>query len=513
MIGVILATADEARPLLGKLNAQKLGDNPFPLYRFAADQKRPGGMLLLCGMGPIAAARAAEYLIVERGATTIINMGIAGCLRNNYPLGTLLGISQAIAGDDNGDDNGDNNQDNYHEDNRSDQRTANPNAAVAYCPCHHDIWQDLPQARLASVAEPVFCPMRKTQLAQHAELVDMEGFSIARVCQQHGVRCYLLKGVTDSADAEGKKHLHQNLSSVSAALADTLITALARLPQLGHQSWVMISRLVKIEHSIFSLPLLFAGAWLGAGGTFPSFRFLLFIALAGVGARTFGMAMNRIFDRSFDALNKRTAARELASGRISLTRVYAIAGAGLMLYLLSCAALSPLCLMLSPIPAAVLLTYSLLKRFTSWCHFGIGASLALAPLAAFIAAANTLAFSQEVLLLSLFTFCWISGFDIIYAMQDRQSDREIGIYSVPVRLGNRGSQLIAAALHLVAIGAIVWLWRQVGGGAISGGALAISIMAFILGNVPQIPIPLRFFPISAVASVAGAIVPLLGELR
>ena len=124
---------------------------------------------------------------------------------------------------------------------------------------------------------------------------------------------------------------------------------------------------MKIEHTVFSLPLLFSGAWLGAGRAWPGWSVLLLIALAGVGARCLGMAANRILDRDLDAKNQRTANRELPSGRISLLGAWAIAAAGLGVYLIACWAISPLCLMLSPVPAVPLIAYSLLKRFTNLC--------------------------------------------------------------------------------------------------------------------------------------------------
>jgi 4-hydroxybenzoate polyprenyltransferase len=296
-------------------------------------------------------------------------------------------------------------------------------------------------------------------------------------------------------------------------LAAKVVEGLGHLPRLGPGPVASVLRFIKIEHNLFSLPLLLAGAWLGAGSRMPSWTVLGWIVVAGVGARALGMAMNRIFDRHLDARNKRTADRELPTGRMSLVAGLVVAVAGLAVYLLACWALGPLCLKLSPIPAAVLIGYSLLKRFTSLCHFGIGLCLALAPLCAFVATSGKLDFTREILLLALFTFCWISGFDIIYALQDLPYDKESGVWSLPVRLGAKGAAAVAAGVHLVAAGAIIWLWLLVGGGFVPGLALAVALAALAVGHCPLVPLPLRFFPTSAVACLAGALIPLLGGWR
>jgi 4-hydroxybenzoate polyprenyltransferase len=164
------------------------------------------------------------------------------------------------------------------------------------------------------------------------------------------------------------------------------------------------------------------------------------------------------------------------------------------------------------VPGIALIAYSLLKRFTSLCHFGIGLCMAMAPLAAFVAASGSVSFDAPVLLLALFTFCWLSGFDVIYALQDLQSDRRTRVHSLPASLGSAGAQVVAAGVHRVAVAAIVRLWWILGGGVLSGAALLVAIGAFLAGYVPRIPLPVRFFPVSAVAGVAGAMIPLLGGL-
>ncbi|MGD9209804.1 MAG: 4-hydroxybenzoate octaprenyltransferase, partial [Desulfobacteraceae bacterium] len=260
-----------------------------------------------------------------------------------------------------------------------------------------------------------------------------------------------------------------------------------------------ILQFTKVEHTAFSLPLIFCGAYLGAGSKSPDFSVLMLIFLAAVGARIFGMAFNRIFDRHLDALNPRTAQRELPSGRLSLTMALIVAFGGLAGYLLACLFLGGYCLMLSPIPLIPLLGYSLLKRFTAFCHFGIGFCLALAPLGAFVAASNSLQFTSTVLLFSMFVFFWLSGSDIIYAILDISSDRRNKIYSLPATVGAKKALRISGGVHATALACLVLVLLTSGGGALGWFFLGLTAAIMILLYVPGIPIRTRFFPISTLA--------------
>ena len=270
-----------------------------------------------------------------------------------------------------------------------------------------------------------------------------------------------------------------------------------------------ILNFTRIEHTAFSLPLIFTGAWLGAGNRFPSITVMLLVVAAAVGARIFGMAMNRVFDRHIDLLNPRTAARELPAGKMTLTMALAVAFGGLVVYLLACWILDGWCLILSPIPLVPLLGYSLLKRFTPFCHFGIGLCLALAPLGAFVAAAGHPRFSGTVILFSGFVFCWLSGADIIYALMDVDHDRKNHIHSLPAWMGTTRATRLAAGIHLMGWGLLVAVVRTLGGGPASWAALAASAFFLVLIYVPAIPLPKRFFPISTIAGIAGALAPMV----
>jgi len=272
-----------------------------------------------------------------------------------------------------------------------------------------------------------------------------------------------------------------------------------------------ILRFTKIEHTAFSLPLVLAGAWIGTEGRTPSISILLLIIVAAAGARIFGMSFNRIFDRHLDALNPRTAIRELPSGSLSVKTALMVAFGGLAVYLAACAVLGGWCLILSPLPLIPLMGYSLLKRFTALCHFGIGVCLAIAPLGAFVAASGHLGFSPMVIWFSFFVFFWLSGADIIYAIMDIEADRTHHIHSIPARFGRVGALKIALLCHLSALGCLVAVYSQTGSGSGVSAAMVISTAAMAAMYIPSIPLGLRFFPIATIAGVAAAFVPILGH--
>ncbi|MFN8549362.1 MAG: 4-hydroxybenzoate octaprenyltransferase [Candidatus Eisenbacteria bacterium] len=219
-----------------------------------------------------------------------------------------------------------------------------------------------------------------------------------------------------------------------------------------------VSRFLRLSHTLFSLPLVLCGLWLGAGG-WPSWRVLLLGVLAAVGARTAAMAQNRIADRAIDAKNPRTRERELPRGAMTLAQARAVAVAGVGLYALAAGLLGRLTLLLAPIPLLVFAGYPYLKRFTPLCHFGVGIALGLAPLGAWLAVRQSFAGWLEILPLGLFGVFWVSGFDVIYATLDEDFDRKSGVHSLPAALGRRGALRVSALLHLLAFATLVWLWR------------------------------------------------------
>jgi len=472
MIGVLFATQMEAQPFL--------------------DRGVPDGVIVEVAqeMG-LEAARIATEKLVGQGVTSIINAGVCGALNNRLERGAVYRVSMVSM----------------------EELKAAVNVGVG-----------IGLKRLVSVQEPVFEPERKKALSKLGDLVDMEGYAVARVCEAHSIPCILIKGVTDFGDGLGKGDIQKHITPVSETVAEAIFQVVdgasssvekanAHCPDQTEQdapSTLMqkLHSFTKVEHTIFSLPLLFAGAWVGAGGM-PSIRTLLLIALCGLGARTFGMAVNRILDKNIDANNPRTKNRELATGALSMAQGYGVAIVGLAIYFVGCALLGSTVLKLSWFPLIPLALYSLLKRFTPLCHYGIGAALAMAPIGAFVAVTNSVAFPPLLVLLAVFTFCWISGFDIIYALLDIEFDRANNVRSIPAALGEKGAQLVAAVTHLVSFTALVLIWMTVGG-VLPFIALLVSAGAFGAAYLQSIPVPVRFFPVSAIAGIAGALVVLLG---
>jgi len=206
---------------------------------------------------------------------------------------------------------------------------------------------------------------------------------------------------------------------------------------------------VRFEHTLFSLPLILAGAFSAPGPALTASRWAL-IAIAAVGARTAAMALNRLIDRRLDGLNPRTQGRELPAGRMRPAEAWLLLAASGGAYLAACAALGPWFLKVAAIPLVVFTAYPYLKRFTPLCHLGVGAALALAPLAGYAAAHPDLARPGAACWLAAFALAWVTGFDIIYATLDEAFDRAHGVRSMVAWLGRARALRVSAVLHLLA---------------------------------------------------------------
>jgi 4-hydroxybenzoate polyprenyltransferase len=206
---------------------------------------------------------------------------------------------------------------------------------------------------------------------------------------------------------------------------------------------------VKIEHTLFTLPLIYSGVVLGMSGP-PDFSLLVLVLLAAVGARTAAFALNRIIDRNIDAQNPRTADRELPSGRMTLGQGRIVLAVGCAIYFGAAAAISTFCLLLSPIPLAVFTIYPYMKRFTPLAHFGVGLGMSMAPLGGYFAAAQSFENVWPAVWLCLFTIFWGAGFDIIYATLDEEFDRKLNLRSFVSRFGRLKALRWSAGFHLIA---------------------------------------------------------------
>lgn len=235
--------------------------------------------------------------------------------------------------------------------------------------------------------------------------------------------------------------------------------------------------LVKFSHTIFAMPFALIGFALGVmalsqipgvkaqveAWDTPIERFSLFfihqwhlfvlVVLCMVFARSAAMAFNRYLDRRFDAQNPRTAIREIPSGIISARNALLFTMLMCVGFVAATAFINPICFALSPVALAVVLGYSYTKRFTAFCHLVLGVGLSLAPIGAYLAVTGV--FDLLPILFSVAVICWVSGFDIIYALQDEAFDRQQGLFSIPSRLGKARALLVSRGLHLFSAGCII----------------------------------------------------------
>lgn len=210
---------------------------------------------------------------------------------------------------------------------------------------------------------------------------------------------------------------------------------------------------VKFSHSIFALPFALIMMVVLARTYTLSWLQVAALVVAVVAARTAAMSFNRIVDVSIDAANPRTIGRELPSRRLSSLEAWGLMISSALVFTGAAAALGTHCVIMVPPVLLVLLGYSLLKRFTSMCHFVLGLALALAPGGVWYAVTATWAWEPLWLMGAVLT--WVAGFDILYSCQDMDFDREQGLFSIPRYLGFRRARLLAAMLHLVTVALLV----------------------------------------------------------
>jgi 4-hydroxybenzoate polyprenyltransferase len=246
-----------------------------------------------------------------------------------------------------------------------------------------------------------------------------------------------------------------------------------------------ILEMIKFEHSVFALPFALTGALLAARyptmpgelAGWPSWRQILWIVVAMVGARSAAMTMNRIIDLRYDRENPRTRSRALATGALSVSFAWAFALAASAVLVVAAWQLNPLALKLSPVALAVLFFYSFTKRFTLWSHAVLGFCLGMSPAAAWIAIAGSL--DARMLILCAAVTLWVGGFDVLYACQDIEYDKSAGLFSVPKRFGVARALSVARLMHVVMIALLAWLawsfhlpWPAWAGIAVVGALLA-----------------------------------------
>jgi len=232
--------------------------------------------------------------------------------------------------------------------------------------------------------------------------------------------------------------------------------------------------MIKWEHSIFALPFALCGAMLAASGL-PTVHQLFWIVIAMLVARSAAMAFNRLVDATIDAANPRTRTRALPAGHLSPTFVATFVIVSCALFILAASQLNRFSLWLSPVALAVLLLYSYTKRFTRLSHLVLGLALGIAPAAAWIAVRGSL--DPRILLLTAAVAFWVAGFDVLYACQDFEFDRDAGLHSIPRHIGIGPALWIARAFHIIMLILLVALLPAFGLGKLAlCGVIAVMLL-------------------------------------
>ena len=287
--------------------------------------------------------------------------------------------------------------------------------------------------------------------------------------------------------------------------------------------------LIKFSHTLFALPFALVGLTLGLRTQIPEgtsiwivltkgelirldMSKLIYVVLCMVFARSAAMAFNRYADRAFDSLNERTANREIPAGKIKPFWALFFVILNSLAFIVSAWFINKLCFYLSPVALAVILGYSYTKRFTYWCHFVLGLGLALAPIGAYIAITES--FELNIIVLGIGVLTWVSGFDIVYALQDMDFDRKNSLHSVPVWIGKEYALYISTFLHCVTAFCLLFFGWMVGGGWFYfAGALIFTALLYTQHRLIKpndlSKINLAFFTTNGIASIVFGILAII----
>lgn len=264
--------------------------------------------------------------------------------------------------------------------------------------------------------------------------------------------------------------------------------------------------LIKFSHTVFALPFAFIGFFLAihSGQATFSIQKLVMVVLCMIFARSAAMGFNRYIDRKFDAKNPRTAVREIPAGVIGANAALAFVIVCSISFVVCTYFINEICLYLSPVALIVVLGYSYTKRFTPLCHLILGLGLSLAPIGAYLALTAQFAFVP--ILFSFLVFLWVSGFDIMFALQDEDFDRGQGLRSIPVLLGTKNALRLSEVLHAIAaivvmacfyFGGFHWLFA-------TGAAIFIGLLIYqhsIVKPSDLSKVNLAFGTVNGIASV------------
>jgi 4-hydroxybenzoate polyprenyltransferase len=261
--------------------------------------------------------------------------------------------------------------------------------------------------------------------------------------------------------------------------------------------------MIKFQHSIFALPFAYFGAFL-ANMRVPDAVTLLWITIAMVGARSFAMALNRLIDLEIDCRNPRTAERALPKGLLTVPNVVLFSLLSLGIFLLAVYNLAPICRYLWPAVVIPFVIYPYTKRVTYLSHFVLGLCLGLAPVGSWVAITNT--FSLEPFIIGLAVLCWVTGFDIFYAIQDIEFDRKQGLHSIPARFGITPSLMLTKLLHITSVGMLIWLGMRLDLGLFYFAGVAVTAVLLAYENSLIRPndlskLNMAFFTMNGVISI------------
>jgi 4-hydroxybenzoate polyprenyltransferase len=264
--------------------------------------------------------------------------------------------------------------------------------------------------------------------------------------------------------------------------------------------------LVKFAHTIFAMPFALLGFFMATilEGALPDWKLFILVIFCMVFARNAAMSFNRWADRHIDSTNPRTSLREIPARIIGPRSALAFCILNALLFVACTWFINRLCFYLSPVALAVILGYSFTKRFTILSHFILGLGLALAPTGAFIAVTGS--FQITPVILSLAVLFWVSGFDIIYALQDEDFDRNNNLHSVPVRIGRKRALYFSAMLHLITVSVLAIIGLSVGFSIIYwiGFVIFTGLMIYqhsILSPDNLSRLNLAFFTLNGIASL------------
>ncbi len=275
------------------------------------------------------------------------------------------------------------------------------------------------------------------------------------------------------------------------------------------------SRLVKFEHTIFALPFAMIGFFMALQpeNASISIKLLLLVLLCMVFARNSAMGFNRYLDREFDKRNPRTAIREIPAGILKPRSVLFFVLLNSLFFVITTFFINRLCFFLSPVALFVVLFYSYTKRFTSLCHFFLSLGLSLAPVGAYLSVTGK--FNILPVLLGIVVFFWVSGFDIIYALQDEEFDKAQKLKSIPATVGKKRALLLARLIHLTAVICVVIVAVFIPAGILQWIGTGIFIALIFYQHTLVKPndlsrVDFAFFTTNGIASVIYGILMITG---